>query len=887
MKATKKASSQTTSKAASKSTDELTDRDSGGVSTMDELLQMQDTYGNAAAVALLGKQQGASAGAPEGEGSGGSTTSTGSIGAQFSNDGFGFHYGDFNLGVSIDGITDAAQSETPGVDADTKAGVVDAAWDTVEDALDGISDFGATMGDLLGTAKGPGQTTAPTLGNAQLYAHGGYMGASSAFLADEEWAGIYMALMPDDARNLVLEVPETASHEGEAMSLLENNPVLAAYGQLASQDAQREGGGEVRDIPLEWDVWLDPQEPNDLDSVYITHGDKGDSGSMGFFEGVDEMPKDVSSTGMTVTTWLRLYGAALFLHEQRDLIQPWDMQSIEDEPLLHQAVEGLAGVMGDGGVVLDIKSPWSTADQVASFVATLDGMGISVKGVGSFRSGQLADLDQGMAIRFFHGLDNLEAHRSTLAPGDQCLINLASLLAETEDDGYVIDDGAVARLADLIGDSAIQVGGYTQESDLSADAHSAMVDLITGENAHLFPLGFAYGNIDGQASTSPTGSGYGAQRSLDNDGALSLDSTATAVIAGAKADKGAGSQHSDVGGSSYVDEQGGLVTRLGLARAILELQGQIQAGATVEDVAERAMAQGILDAQSTLADLRLSDTVTRAEAAAMIMRCFQLGLDLPEGQVAYFADLGAGDWWYTYAHASRRYGIFKGNEGENKFRPQDSLSTSELAVLRGRLPPAGPLTPEEQTNGLTPILDPEAARTIAIDVPFYSQRLGGPDFVAGDYQCFYASKSMVEHTNGEEGALHVEGPSNRFQMAIAQNAGGEVTVDPEQAEAAVQYLDQQLEGGHPVVVGVNYADTSYDHENADGLTDHFVVINGRSGTGPGATYTFLDPWAMTPEGARGTFTLDNDYKLLYREDEKGEKLSTHYDVTMVRVNTVT
>ena len=885
MKATRKASSRTASSFSATGHEDQPNWTSGDASVAGDLLEMQETYGNAAAVASLGRMQGASAGTPAELGSGCSPMSQGRLGAQVSNDGFDLEYGDLISGFSIDGLVDAAQSETPWMDSDTKAGIADALLDLGGGVADQVSDDWARLGDVVGTAAEPGQTTAPELGDAQLYAHGGYMGAASAFCADTEWAGIYMALMAKDAKNLASEVPETASHEGEAMSLLENNPILAAYGQIASQDAQREGEVEARDIPLEWDVWLDPQDPTDPDAAYITHGDTGDTASIGFFEGVDEMPKDITSTGMTVTRWLRLYGAALFLHEHRDQLQPWDMESVKDEPLLKQAVDGLAGVTGAGGVVLDIKSTWSTADQVAAFVAMLESMEIAVKGVGSFRAGQLADLDQGMAIRFFHGLDHLEAHRDTLAPGDQCLINLASLLMATADGGYRIDDGDIARLADLIAATGILVGGYAQESDLSAAAHSTLVDLVTGEHTGLFPLGYSYGNIDGQVSTSPTGSGYGSQESLDNDSDLSRDTTAKIVTAGtggSVAVPGAGEA-----GFTYVDERGGQVTRVGLARAILELLGQIQVGASAEEVAARAMRRGVLDTQSSVADLRLGDTVTRAEAATMIVRCFRLGLDLPEGQIAYFADLGPGDWFYTYAHVARRHGIFKGGSGENKFRPLDSLSTSELAVLRGRLPPGGPLPPEEQTNGLTPILDPDAARTIAIDVPFYSQRLGGPDFVAGDYQCFFASKSMVEHTEGEDGALHVEGPSNRFQMAIAQNAGGEVTVDPAQAEAAIQYLDQQLEGGHPVVVGVNYADTSYDHENADGLTDHFVVINGRSGVGPGATYTFLDPWAMTAEGARGTFTLDSDFKLVYRADEKGEKLSTHYDVTMVRVNTLT
>lgn len=87
-------------------------------------------------------------------------------------------------------------------------------------------------------------------------------------------------------------------------------------------------------------------------------------------------------------------------------------------------------------------------------------------------------------------------------------------------------------------------------------------------------------------------------------------------------------------------------------------------------------------------------------------------------------------------------------------------------------------------------------------------------------------------------------------------------------------------------MGVNYKDSSYDHENADGITDHFVVIKGRTGKGTGAVYAFQDPWPTKEAEAQGEFKREDDGRLVYSADDKGEKLATRYVVAMVRINKV-
>lgn len=330
-----------------------------------------------------------------------------------------------------------------------------------------------------------------------------------------------------------------------------------------------------------------------------------------------------------------------------------------------------------------------------------------------------------------------------------------------------------------------------------------------------------------------------------------------------------------------------LGSRGGLVQHLLDYVQCVAGEPTMERLASRAVDAGLLSPKADLAAHRLEESVTRAEAAAMIVRTFRLPTELPEGQVAYFADVDPAAWYYAEVHAARRHGVFKGFGGTNDMQPDAELGDSAAQTVISRLPPAGPVSPEDQVEGITPVTDPEAVRTIDIDVPFFSQRIGGPDFAKGDYQCFYASKSMAENTDLEgDQEMDVKGRYDIFKLATAQAADGTITLDEAAAETALDYIDAELEAGRPVVVGVNYKDSSYDHENADGITDHFVVIKGRSGSGPGAVYTFQDPWPLKKEDAIGEFMREQDGRLVHSVEDKGQMLSTRYVVSMVRMNDV-
>jgi hypothetical protein len=339
--------------------------------------------------------------------------------------------------------------------------------------------------------------------------------------------------------------------------------------------------------------------------------------------------------------------------------------------------------------------------------------------------------------------------------------------------------------------------------------------------------------------------------------------------------------------------------RIDMARLALEASG-LTVPSWDADVGRAAISAGIMDKKETPEDasdaevisgLKLNDPVIRAEAAKMLLVASGVTPDLPADEVAYFYDVPQNEWYYDWMHAARLYGLFKGDEDTNRARPGATLSTLEIGFLQGRVPVSEAYaTLEEQANGGPIITDPELAQTIDINVPFVYQREDNDTygFTGGDYQCFYASKTMVENTETPDGGVTVTGGTvaNNYFMGTGQDENGDLIVDSEKAEAARAYLDAELEAGHPVVVGLTFKDSHYDQENVDGIADHFVVVNGRTGTGDSARYTFLDPWSASEEDAHGEFTVQSDGKLVYDASEKGSKLDSHYEVSSIRKNTV-
>ena len=82
-----------------------------------------------------------------------------------------------------------------------------------------------------------------------LYSHGGYFAAAPYMLHDPQWIFILRQLMPD----VYVEVAHRVHLDSaKLIHWAENNPVVAAYGTIMSQNMNGES------VPIEWDVFLDP-----------------------------------------------------------------------------------------------------------------------------------------------------------------------------------------------------------------------------------------------------------------------------------------------------------------------------------------------------------------------------------------------------------------------------------------------------------------------------------------------------------------------------------------------------------------------------------------------------------------------------------------------------
>ena len=108
-----------------------------------------------------------------------------------------------------------------------------------EEALDGVMQIWDQLDDLPFI---PAVFKIPPI-TRQLYAHGAFMGAAPALLADERWRRILAFLMPD----VYTDVTEAMADEDPAtlIPMFENNPVMAAFGIWRSVQARAGVGARL------------------------------------------------------------------------------------------------------------------------------------------------------------------------------------------------------------------------------------------------------------------------------------------------------------------------------------------------------------------------------------------------------------------------------------------------------------------------------------------------------------------------------------------------------------------------------------------------------------------------------------------------------------------
>ncbi|RKH11879.1 LysM peptidoglycan-binding domain-containing protein [Corallococcus sp. CA053C] len=193
-------------------------------------------------------------------------------------------------------------------------------------------------------------------------------------------------------------------------------------------------------------------------------------------------------------------------------------------------------------------------------------------------------------------------------------------------------------------------------------------------------------------------------------------------------------------------------------------------------------------------------------------------------------------------------------------------------------------TTEVDLNDTQTVAPSKSGPAVHVKVPYYSQFEGGHGFTPSKTACFDAAKAMA----GKVGA-QVTGPDSRIQVGTSENSKGQLSVNSKKAAEGRKYIDQQLDAGKPVVVGVSHKDATY---NADGLTDHFVTITGRGVDDKGRTYyTFHDPGTTNASKGKDTnpnnrFYVDDKTGAMTRPGKAAEGYVTErrYDVAMVRRN---
>ena len=102
---------------------------------------------------------------------------------------------------------------------------------------------------------------------------------------------------------------------------------------------------------------------------------------------------------------------------------------------------------------------------------------------------------------------------------------------------------------------------------------------------------------------------------------------------------------------------------------------------------------------------------------------------------------------------------------------------------------------------------------------------------------------------------------------------------------AIKYIDQQLEDGKPIVIGIDRGD-AYETYNKDNSTEHFVVVTGRKTDKKGLYYRFFEVGTYESNkklkgvNPSNRLYLKDDFNLIGKKPSSSKK----YRLTQVRKN---
>jgi hypothetical protein len=170
---------------------------------------------------------------------------------------------------------------------------------------------------------------------------------------------------------------------------------------------------------------------------------------------------------------------------------------------------------------------------------------------------------------------------------------------------------------------------------------------------------------------------------------------------------------------------------------------------------------------------------------------------------------------------------------------------------------------------------------VVLQVPWYSQYDAAHVERSGDTACFRACRAMAKAV----GTRVPLGTERRIQVATGEDELGRVVTTPERTLAARDYIDGELEKRHPVAVGVSH---KRGKENADHITDHFVLVFGRVMDQGGMVYLYNDPGTRhEATGRAGRFRVEAGNGNLVHDGviAHGAVTARHTEMSMVVQNT--
>jgi hypothetical protein len=274
------------------------------------------------------------------------------------------------------------------------------------------------------------------------YSHGGWMGASVSMLQAPVWRELFCGLTPASHARVHVALTAGKACSGSVMRLLENNPVVAAYGvahelgETGVAGGDRDSGGLVsprqpatphvfpsgsvahNPVVVEWDVYLDQTMCDQADTLLAAAAARSPSwGGKSFFASppagmrhaedaaeLDAVARDIArstviSHGSLLHILLeRVFGLSMhtsLLRESGGMTAgKWleVYRAAIEAAAPHVRLEAPAGAPPRPliSVFLDVKSARTSAAALELLVRGLNGMGVHVWGIGSFVLRQLA-----------------------------------------------------------------------------------------------------------------------------------------------------------------------------------------------------------------------------------------------------------------------------------------------------------------------------------------------------------------------------------------------------------------------------------------------------------------------------------------------------------------